>query len=189
MNKIVVCALLLLCWAASMGQDKKKKKKEEEKPPVFNYVIDNPMDKLQAQPEAPPVYYQYFVPEFYFPKQRKDKDTTYEFTCYDMRDTLMPVVSDYDSVFFYSLYKSYVDSQHTYRDKDGKNQLLPVSYIVKRYDRVGKAKWMTIEYPGNKYGELRVIRNIIVRRDTDKVYDALGANIYNKVFNYYKLIP
>lgn len=134
------------------------------------------------------VYYHYLVPEFYFYKPRKQLDTTFEFFCYDSRDTELTVVYNYDSVFYYSLYKSYTDSAHTYIDKDGVSQFLPVASIIKRYDRVGREKWMTIEYPGNKYGELRAFKNVIVKTDTERVLNAHGDTIYSKVYHYYKLL-
>ena len=179
--------LLLLCFSGRMhAQDNKSK---EEKPPVFNYVIDDPMDKFQAQPTVPPpVYYDYLVPEFYFHKPRKHLDTTFEFFCYDVKDVQMNVVYNYDSVFYYSLYKSYTDSAHTYKDSDGVKQSIPVSSIIKRYDKVGREKWMTIEYPENKYGELRAFKNVIVSTDTEHIFNAHGDTIYSKVYHYYKLL-
>ena len=164
-------------------------KTKEEKTPVFNYVVgDDPMDHFKAQPDTGMVYYDYLVPEFYFHKPRKVLDTTYEFFCYDARDVEMPVVYNYDSVFYYSLYKSYTDSAHKYTDSNGVKQFLPVSSIAKRYDKVGREKWMTIEYPGNKYGELHALRNVIVSTDTEKVFNTHGDNIYQKVYHYYRLL-
>ena len=59
--------------------------------------------------------------------------------------------NDYDSVRYFSLFKSYTDSTHKYKDDDGVKKFLPVSTIIKRYDRLSKDRWMTIEYPSNKY--------------------------------------
>lgn len=192
--KLSVVLALMLPGVKSLAQDKGSK---EEKPPVFNYVIDDPMDKFQPVADSQQVksggttsgtYYNYFVPEFYFPKPKKVKDTTYEFFCYDVHDSLIKTVTDYDSVFYYSLYKSYPDYYHNYTDNNGNKQYLPVSSIMRRYDKVGKDKWMTIEYPGNKFGELRAFRNVYVAKDTVKVVNQNGDNIYNNIYHYYKLI-
>jgi len=179
----LIC-FVVFCPTLSYAQDTKDK---EEKPPVFNYVIDDPMDKFQPQKDTV-ITYHYTVPEFYFATPRKEKDTTFEFFCYDARDSVMPVVNDFDSVFYYSLYKSYTDSAHTYIDSAGKEQFIPVASIMKRYDRIGKKKWMTIEYPGNKYGELKEKRDIIVARDTVIIPNANGGNICQKIYSYYQLL-
>lgn len=175
--------LLSISPTLSHAQDKKDK---EEKPPVFNYVLDDPMDKFQPQKDSL-VTYNYLVPEFYFHTPRMVKDTTFEFFCYDRRDSLLTVVTDFDSVFYYSLYKSYTDSAHTYIDSAGKEQFLPVSSIVKRYDRIGKEKWMNIEYPHNKYSEIRGNKKNIVARDSVITYSSVGAITYKKIYNYYGL--
>ena len=99
----------------------------------------------------------------------------------------MEDVEDFSKVRYYSLFKEYIDSTHTYKDKNGAKQFLPVSVIVKRYDRLGKNKWMCIEYPGNKYTELKeditdVTETVIVR--IEKVGDMKGG--YIKVYNYYR---
>ena len=189
MNKsaVFVVLFLLVCTGSPLYAQNDKTK--EEKVPVFNYVIDDALDKFQAIPDtAAPVFYHYVVPDFYFHKPRKVLDTTYEFFCYDAYDSVLDVITDYDSVLFYSLYKSYTDSAHTYIDKDGEKQFIPVASIVKRYDKTGPSKWMTIEYPGNKYGELREFKNVIIGTDTEKVWNAHGDNIYTKIYHRYKLL-
>lgn len=183
---IFFIAAFLLASCTCSAQDGKEK---EEKIPVFNYVIDDPMDKAPQPADSQKMdVFQYLVPQFYYSKARKTKDTTYEFFCYDKHDSLMTYVYDYDSVYYFSLYKSYTDSTHTYRDKDGVDQFLPVSSIVKRYDRVGKDKWMTIEYPANKYGELRAFKNVITATDTERITNSKGDYTYLKIYHYYKLI-
>ncbi len=190
MNRIIQLALIPAFLFLSMHAYGQNNNGKEEKPPVFNYVIDDPMDKFQAQKDTiKPTIVHYRVPEFYFHTPRKIKDTTFEFFCYDVHDSLMSAVYDYDSVFYYSLYKSYTDSAHTYTDNQGKKQFLPVSNIYKRYDKVGnRDKWITIEYPGNKYGELRAFKNVFVSSDTVKVNSSYGDLIYLKIYHYYKLI-
>ncbi len=128
------------------------------------------------------------VPEFYFHTPKKDKDTTLEFLSYDSRDSLIPSVTNFDSVRYFSLYKSYTDSAHTYVDSNGQKQLLPVSAIVRRYDRIAKDKWMSIEYPSNKYTELKEFKSVIVRSDTESTVDIGTMNSVLSVYNYYKVI-
>lgn len=106
------------------------------------------------------------VPEFYHYLPKYSRDTAYVFRCYDKRDSIISEVTDYDKVFYYSLFKEYIDSFNTYKDPDGTKHLLPVSYIVRRYDRLGTNRWMTVQYPANKYGELKDDRTTIVRSDT-----------------------
>ena len=89
--KYLLLALMILLCPAARAQDDKDKDKEE-KPPVFNYVIDDPMDKFQPQKDSVIIYH-YLVPEFYFHTARKDKDTTFEFFCYDVHDELIPSVT------------------------------------------------------------------------------------------------
>lgn len=184
---VILVLVLLVCTGERIYAQKDRNK--EEKVPVFNYVIDDALDKFKAIPDtATPVFYHYVVPDFYFHKPRKVLDTTYEFFCYDAYDSVMDVITDYDSVLFYSLYKSYTDSAHTYIDKDGEKQFIPVASIIMRYDKTGPSKWMTIEYPGNKYGELREFKNVIIGTDTEKVWNSHGDNIYTKIYHRYKLL-
>ncbi len=130
----------------------------------------------------------YLVPEFYFHLPRKIKDTTLEFLCYDQRDSLMPNVDNYDSVRYYSLMKTYTDSEHTYVDSNGLRQLLPVQMIVKRFDRISKSKWMCVEYPGNKYTEFTEYKSVIVGADTERVADAASGGDILKIYSRYKLL-
>ena len=127
------------------------------------------------------------VPEFYYFESKKSRDTTFEFKCYDVRDSLIKFVLYYDSVRYYSLFKSYIDSAHTYKDNNGDKKPLPVSTIVKRYDRIGKNKWMCIEYPGNKFAELTEYKNIIVNTDTTTLYDPVENNAVLYIFKHYKV--
>jgi len=129
----------------------------------------------------------FFVPEFYFPSKKQIKDTTLEFLCYDSRDTLIPVVTDFDSVRYFSLFKSFVDSAHTYND-EGVKKPLPVSIIVKRYDRIAKEKWMSVEYPSNKYTELKGFRDNIVKTDSVTSTDPISGTETKRIYNYYKVI-
>ena len=92
-------------------------------------------------------------------------DTTYHFEFYDDRDTLILDPADIDEVGYISLLRVFVDSQHTYWDKNGKLQLLPVSQIVLRYDRVDSDEWMCIDYTRNKYYHIKEDMNTITGYD------------------------
>lgn len=147
----------------------------------------NPENKTISN-EAPASVATYLVPEFYFHQPKTIKDTTLEFLCYDNRDSLIPNVENYDDVRYYSLFKKFTDTEHTYTDKDGSKKPLPVSFIVKRYDASAKDKWMSIEYPGNKLTELKGFKNIIVSSDTEKVKDPVTDKQMLRVYNRYKVI-
>ncbi len=129
----------------------------------------------------------YSVPDFYSASPRFSRDTMFIFRCYDKHDSLIKYVNDYEQVRYYSEFKEYTDSFHTYKDTNGVKQFLPVSTIVRRYDRVARDKWMCIQYPGNKYTELRANRAedagstmIFIDKTGDGIAD------WVRVFNYYK---
>lgn len=131
--------------------------------------------------------YTFLVPEFYNYLPKQVRDTTFEFMCYDRRDSVIRNVTDYDSVRYYSVFKSFLDSTHHYKDANGKKQPLPVSTIVKRYDRLSGTRWMSVEYPGNKYQELTAYRDIIVATDTVELSDPITEKNTMKVFKHYKV--
>ncbi len=128
------------------------------------------------------------VPEFYFHWRKKSRDTTYEFLCYDDRDTLIPFVHNFDSVRYYSLFKSFIDSTNTYRGNDGKKKPLPVSTIVKRYDRTSKDKWISVEYPSNKFTDLKGFRDVIVFIDTEAIADPVTETEVQYIYKHFKVI-
>lgn len=123
----------------------------------------------------------YLVPGFYTPVSLMSRDTVFQFACYDKRDSLIPKVTDFGLVQYFSLFKNYTDSTHTYKDANGIKQFLPVSVITKRYDRIGKDKWMCISYPGNQYTELKEYKNEVVRTDTIHT----GSQV--AIYQYYKV--
>lgn len=130
----------------------------------------------------------YNVPEFYFHEPKKNKDTTLEFLCYDDQDSLLHGFENFDTVHYLSLYKSYIDSAHTYKDNNGQMQPLPVSSIIQRYDKIGKDKWMSIEYPGNKYTELKEFKSVIVTVDSQDIVDPVTGSEQLNIYNHYKVI-
>ena len=121
---------------------------------MYNYVIDDPMDVFGRAPDT--VRETRYFPEFFSALPYKAKDTTYKCECYDARDSIMSMTSikDINDVRFISLFKSYNDDKHTYTDASGKLQPLPVSSIIRRYDRTGKNKWLSVDYATNKYTQL-----------------------------------
>jgi len=128
------------------------------------------------------------VPEFYFHWPKKDRDTIYEFLCYDDRDSLIPFVENYDSVHYYSLFKKFIDSTHTYKDDDGKRKPLPVANISKRYDKTGKDKWISVEYPENRFTELKAFPDAVVSIDTEAVIDPVTDHTLMKIYKHYRVI-
>lgn len=127
----------------------------------------------------------YSVPDFYYPAARVSRDTVFIFRCYDKRDSLMEFVDDYEQVRYYSEFKEYIDSFHTYKDTNGVKQFLPVSVIVRRYDRVARDRWMCISYPGNKYTELKADRSADAGATLVQIRRSNAIDLI-KVFNYYK---
>jgi hypothetical protein len=122
----------------------------------------------------------YLVPDFYKPVPERSRDTTFKFECYNRHDSIINNVDDFERVFFYSVFKNYIDSTHTYKDARGAKQFLPVSKIVRRYDKVGKATWMCISYPANKISELKEDKMNIVRTDTLPTITGIA------IYQYYK---
>lgn len=129
----------------------------------------------------------FLVPEFYFHEPKKVGDTTFEFLCYDNRDSLIPMVTDYEAVRYYSLFKKFEDKAHTYKD-NGVEKPLPVSVIIKRYDRTAPEKWMSVEYPSNKFVQLKGFKDNIVTTDTATLYDPQTDRTTLKIFKHYKVI-
>lgn len=90
-----------------------------------------------------------YLPDFYYLTPKRIADTLYEMKAYDKAGNLLEDITQFGNVSYISVYKNYTDYSHTYKDK-GKDLPLPVSVIVYRYDRLGKTKWMYINYPEKK---------------------------------------
>lgn len=155
---------------------------------VISFLIGRPCAAMAQNKQIDTVYN--YVPDFYYKNYTKVGDTVLKYIAYDIRDSIIKYIDDYEKVRYYSLFKEYTDSAHTYKDKNGVKQLLPISFICRRYDRLGKTKWMSIEYPGNKYTEYKDDRNDIVE-ETVLLIDTNGDNIVDraKVMRYYRLVP
>lgn len=193
-SNIIVVIILLACTHTVFAQGKKEKKKHkgktEEKVPVFNYVIDDPMDVFGRTPDtttptrnpitpkatptlnlpepAPTLYRILVLPDFYSYKPTINGDTTFKYLAYDRRDSLIDVdtLHDIEAVRYISLFINYPDHQHNYRNAQGQILPLPVSKIIKRWDKLGTSKWMSIDYANNKYTELREDKTIITRKES-----------------------
>jgi len=177
-------ALLFIATAANAQNDKK------EKTPVYNYVIDDPMDAFGRQPAPTIIISPLIFPEFYSYMPIKIKDTLLKYECYDVHDELLNVgtLQDFNVVKYISVFKSFTDHAHTYIDSMGKEQPLPVSSIICRYDKTGNDKWLSVNYANNKYTNLVEHRNEIVKYDTIPVVDPVKPTDANVVFRYYKVV-
>ena len=136
------------------------------------------------------------VPEFYDVKKLNQKDTTYIIKCYDLHDSLLRSWKSFDEVRYVSIFKTYTDYSHTYKDH-GKELPLPVSFIAYRYDKLGTNKWRRIEYPNQKYTELKEDAGIIVKTDVTKqrlliqrfMPDGMEVRELSILYRYYKVSP
>ncbi len=190
MRKLLVAVLLLLVAVPSMAQ-RKKKKKEEEKVPVYNYVIDDPMDKFGRQPAALPVIYFHLMPEFYRFMEAKKDDTLIRYECYNPENKLIKpdTLKDFTQMRYISAIYHYEDRVNKYRDTDGVWKPLPVERIMFRYDKMGDDKWMTVDYHTNKSAFMQEFPKEIVNEDTVTVIDPVIGTETMLVYRYYKVVP
>lgn len=190
---IVFLALSITVFAVkynSIAQDKKNKK----------IVIDGPVMKIKpisgvdTNNTIPVDSFTQILrvstaPEFYFRYQKTVADSTYEYECYTKKDSLIPYVTNFDEVAYFSLIRTYIDVTHTYKDKEGIEQPLPVKTIEFRYDKKGKNKWMTVDYSTKQYVELTEYKDEIVSTDTTYIEDRIHHVIYTDVLNLYRVKP
>jgi hypothetical protein len=172
----------------ALAQDKKNKEAEKEKVPVFNYVIDDPMDVFGRNID-PDYVNTLLFPEFYSYKPVRRRDTVLTFLCYDRRDSVINVDtlrSIYD-IRFISVFQNYTDPKQRYKDAQGVEKPLPVSKIIYRYDKVANDKWMSIDYTTNRYVQLKEDMTEIVRADTVVVTDPRKGITQPRINKYYKV--
>ena len=178
--------LCLLAATATMpfgahAQNKKNKKKPEEKVHVFNYVIDDPMDVYGRQPMPAVTDKTVLLPEFCaYAGQVRDTIYRYEFHNAAHQLILIDTLSEYKLLRFVSLLEGYTDHEHTYKDAAGKLQPLPVSRIIKRYDRISDDTWLYVNYKTNKTLRLQDYIHDIVRTDT--VHSTDGSTTVRKYY-------
>ncbi|MCW3122872.1 MAG: hypothetical protein JWQ38_2364 [Flavipsychrobacter sp.] len=183
---LVMPAMVIVIAPRAFGDDKKQKHKVDRKA-WSPYACCHDMNAIEHTPTL--ITEHYLVPEFYYIDSLHKGDTSFVYECYDNRDSIlnMDTVQDFDQVRYISLLKKYTDHEHTYRDNDGSRKPLPVSVISKRYDKLGKNKWMSIGYPGNKYQELKEYKNDIVKIDSFMEKTPSGNEIILSIYQYYKV--
>lgn len=148
---------------------------------VFNYVIDDPMDVYGRQPAPAVTDKTVLLPEFCaYTGQKKDTIYRYEFHNAAHQLILIDTLSDYKLLRFVSLLEGYTDHEHTYKDAAGKLQPLPVSRIIKRYDRIGDDSWLHVNYKRNKTTRLTDHVSDIVKSDTVRSTD--GSTTVRKYY-------
>ena len=156
-------------------------KGKDEKVPVFHYVIDDPMDAFGRQPTQSPAIRIVSLPDF-CRNQPKVGDTVKWFEFYNAAHEIMlpDSATSPRSLHFVSMLEGYTDSLHTYRDAQGKQQLLPVSRITQRYDRIGGNKWLFVNYKSNKTVTISEFQDEAVATDT--VSSADGTTVVRRFF-------
>ncbi len=129
------------------------------------------------------------LPEFFEHRYRTDKDTIWEFKCYDSRDSLISpdTLANTDGIRYYSLFKTYTDSSHKYVDANGIKQFLPVSSIIARYDKMGTDKWMYIDYATNKFLYLKEYKSEILHSDKIVMPASKHEPGYMITYKYYRV--
>ena len=180
MKKIALILVFLLYSSAQLFAQNDKK---EEKVQVYQMQVDGGMDAFFTDTTVKLLYF----PEFYSPRERKHNDTIYKFECYDSRDSILSPIKENSEIRFISEFKSYTDPVHTYKDADGKKKQLPVSSIIRRYDRVGDDKWISVDYATNKFTELKEYRNKVVRSDSLIILDPVTNKKLTTIYSYYKV--
>ena len=179
-RKAVVLLGLLLGASRLFAQDGNKK---AEKAQVYNFEAGGGMDAYSnGVPDNVQLLY---FPEFYS-HGTKHKDTLFKFECYDSRDSILTRVKENSEIRFISVFKSYDDPVHTYID-NGVKKPLPVSSIIRRYDRVGDDKWISVDYATNKVSNLKEYRNQIVRSDSQIIMTPVDNVKLITIYSYYKV--
>ncbi len=179
-RKAVVLLGLLLVASHLFAQDGNKK---AEKAQVYTFEAGGGMDAYSnGVPDNVQLLY---FPEFYS-HGTKHKDTVFKFECYDSRDSILTHVKENSEIRFISVFKSYDDPVHTYVD-NGVKKALPISSIIRRYDRVGDDQWISVDYATNKVANLKEYRNQIVRSDSVIILDPINNKELITIYSYYKV--
>ena len=167
--------------------DNKKQKHKVDRKAWNPYACCHDMNHIEHTPVL--IVENYLVPEFYYTDTLHKADTSFVYEIYDSRDSLMNIdtVQDFAKVRYLSLFKNFIDHEHFYKDDNGIKQPLPVQLITRRYDKLGKDKWMSIAYPGNKFTELKEFKNDIVRTDSFMEEGATKNEMILSIFKYYKV--
>lgn len=183
----IAVAIMALSLPAS-AQKGKKKEEEKERVPVFNYVIDDPMDVFGRQPIPPDTRKTILLPDFCFTGTKNIADTTLKLEYNNSsHNTMLPdTLSNHQLLRYVSLIKTYTDHTHTYKDATGKLQPLPVQRIIHRYDKTSTNKWLCIDYSNGKPYTLTEYSTDIVRTDSTQTTDPVLGNKNTIVYQYYR---
>ncbi len=182
--------LLIIIGMHTQAWAQKGKKGSKEKVPVFNYVIDDPMDKFGREPVPPDVVHTVLMPDFYKRGEQVAGDTVLKYECFDAaNEPIDPdTMRDHTHLRYVSLIQRYTNAGHTYKDQSGKSLPLPTEKIIYRYDKTGVDKWFSINYANNKPAVLQEFASEIVRSDSSRKIDPARGNYIITVYNYYKVV-
>lgn len=188
MNKVIIAIVFIVAGmiAVRVSADGKKKKKAAAREWNLYSCCHNMIDT----PGRPMVITETFlVPEFYAYDTLIRGDTAFVYECYDKDDSIVntDTLHDFGAVHNVTYFKKFLDRAHPYND-NGIKKPLPVSLIARRYERLGKDKWMSISYPGNKYEELREYRDDIVQTDTLRNSYPEDRLMVISVYRYYRVV-
>lgn len=187
LKSTLALAIMVLSLPAA-AQKGKKKEKMEERVPVFNYVIDDPMDVFGRQPIPHDTRKIILLPDFCFAGTKTIADTTLklEYNNGSHNTLLLDTLSNYQLLRYVSVIKTYTDHTHTYKDATGKIQPLPVQKIIHRYDKTSTDKWLCIDYSNGKPYTLTEYSTDIVRTDSTLTTDPVLGNNNTIVYQYYR---
>ena len=180
-HKSLIITVLLFSASHLFAQDGGKK---EEKVQVYSFDAGSGMDAYSNG--VPDNVHLLYFPEFYSPRATRHKDTVFKFECYDSRDSILKNVKENSEVRFISMFKSYDDPVNTYMDK-GVKKPLPISSIIRRYDRVGDDNWLSVDYATNKVSNLKEYRNQVIRSDSVIIVDPIDKKESITIYSYYKV--
>lgn len=188
---LLVAVVMPVCLLAQEKKKMKGDKEEDDEPvPVYNYVIDDPMDVFGRNPEQTKEVRYMALPDFCRIKQVAG-DTTIGIVYHDIghNPLQLDTLTDGVKIAFVSVTKSYVDGDNTYRDAQGKQQPLVVTKIAKRYDKTGADKWLYVDYAGNKTTNLKGMPGNSAGQDTLVVTDPVQNKEITIVRKFYKTAP
>src|SRR4051812_43397224 len=107
--------IVLVCILMCAGAKDVRAQEEKSKVPVFNYVIDDPMDKFGNQKDSA-IFIRYFLyPQFYTFWPITYNDTVLKYLCFDQDQNLvdMDTVHNILKVQHISFIKTYTDYLQT----------------------------------------------------------------------------
>ena len=187
MKVLTLCTLLLVLGTAQLRGDGRKKKKDADRGAWNPYACCHKMDEIEHRPVL--LIENYLAPDFFFYDTLMHGDTSFYYQCFDSRDStlLVDTLHDFTHVRFISLYRCFFDLIHTYKNEHGAEKPLPIAMIIKRFDRTGDDKWMTITYPGNKFSQIKEYKNLITKSDTVMAEDTSTNTVIMSVYKYYKV--